>query len=225
MNRPKTIFLDVNETLLDLGALKSSVGKAFGGKEDLVPLWFTTMLQYSLVASATGRYENFGDIGVAALQMVARNHGIELTEEDAWAAIQPILTLPPHPDVSPALKELHEAGFEMYTLTNSSNKGVRSQMAHAQLDRYLAGKLSIEDVAIYKPHQHVYRWAARRVGTPVADCMLIAAHGWDVAGAMAVGMRAVFIARPGQQLYPLAPEPEMVFPTFTPLVDKLIRMK
>jgi 2-haloacid dehalogenase len=51
-----------------------------------------------------------------------------------------------------------------------------------------------------------------------------AAHGWDVAGAMAAGMRAAFISRPGQQLYPLAPEPELVSPSFTPLATALLEM-
>jgi 2-haloacid dehalogenase len=42
---------------------------------------------------------------------------------------------------------------------------------------------------------------------------------------MAAGMRATFIARPGQQLYPLAPTPELIFPTFTPLVEALMSME
>lgn len=223
MPRPTTIFLDVNETLLDLTAIKDTVGKALGGRADLLPLWFSTMLHHSLVASAMDEYRNFGEIGVAAMQMVARNLGIELTKEAAQAAVKPMTTLPPHPDVPPALKKLKKAGFQLYTLTNSSSEGVRSQMAHAKLDPYLAGKLSVEEIALFKPNRHVYRWAARKVGTPVSECMMIAAHGWDVAGAMAAGMRAAFIARPGQQLYPLAPQPEFVLPTFTPLVEALLK--
>lgn len=44
MSKPATIFLDVNETLLDLSPLKTSIGAALDGREDLVPLWFTTLL-------------------------------------------------------------------------------------------------------------------------------------------------------------------------------------
>lgn len=222
--RPTTIFLDVNETLLDLSPLKASVGKALGGREDLLPLWFTTMLHYSLVATAMGQYENFGEIGVAAMQMVARNHGMALETGYAQAALRPILSLPPHPDVAPALMKLKAAGLSMYALTNSSKEGVRAQMANAGLDPFLAGRLSVEEIALYKPQQHVYRWAARKVGTPLSDCMMIAAHGWDVAGAMAAGMRAAFIARPGQQLYPLAPRPELVVADFSELAGVLINM-
>lgn len=50
----------------------------------------------------------------------------------------------------------------------------------------------------YKPHPDVYRWAAGRAGADVSDCLLVAAHGWDVAGAAWAGMKAAFVARPGQ---------------------------
>ncbi len=46
---PKVIIFDVNETLLDLEAMRSSVGDVLGGRDDLLPYWFSTMLHYSLV--------------------------------------------------------------------------------------------------------------------------------------------------------------------------------
>jgi 2-haloacid dehalogenase len=73
MERPKVILFDVNETLLDLRPLKESIGKALGGRPDLAPIWFTTMLQYSMVTTLADRYSDFAEIGAACLQMVARN--------------------------------------------------------------------------------------------------------------------------------------------------------
>ena len=48
-------------------------------------------------------------------------------------------------------------------------------------------KLSVETVRLFKPHRQVYNWAATRMGLKPEDCMLIAAHGWDVAGALWAG--------------------------------------
>lgn len=48
------MFFDVNETLLDLKPLKESVTKALGGHDELVGLWFSTLLHYSLVDTLTG---------------------------------------------------------------------------------------------------------------------------------------------------------------------------
>lgn len=221
-SRPKILFLDVNETLLDLGPLKKSVGAALDGKEDLLPLWFTTMLQYSLVNTVADRYEHFTTIGSAALQMVAKNNGIDLTRQQASAAIEPIGSLSPHPDVRPAMEALKEAGFKIVTLTNSSISGVEQQMINSGLQPYLSDRLSVESVGYFKPHPHVYRWAARRMQHEIGDCMLVAAHGWDIAGALWAGMRATFLSRPGKQLYPLAPSPEIVAPDFKKAADRLI---
>jgi len=224
MKRPACLFFDVNETLLDLRAMKASVARALGGREELLPLWFTTMLQYSLVTTVGDRYDDFGTIGVAALQMVARNQGIDLSEEAARKAIAPIRSLPPHSDVRPALKSLKAAGFRMVTLTNSSQAGVDTQLANARLTDLFEDRLSVESVQMFKPHAHVYRWAAHKVGVPPEDCMLVAAHGWDVAGAMWAGMRAAFVARPGQQMFPLAPTPEIVEPELQGVAERLIAM-
>ena len=118
ITKPKVILFDVNETLLNLTALQESVGQALGGREDLLPLWFSTMLHHSLVDSATERYHNFADIGVAALMMVAENNGVELSEADARKAIvTPLRSLPPHADVKDALKALKEKGYKLVSLS------------------------------------------------------------------------------------------------------------
>ena len=115
--RPKLLVFDVNETLLDLNAMKERVAEALDGRGDLLPLWFTTMLQYSLVAAVGDNYGDFGAIGSAAMMMVARNHGIELSREAAREAMTPIRSLPPHPEVAAALGQLKQAGFRTCTLT------------------------------------------------------------------------------------------------------------
>lgn len=223
-SRPKIIFLDVNETLLDLGPLKDSVGAALGGKKELLSLWFTTMLQYSLVNTVADRYEHFTNIGAATLRMVAKNHGIELTVEQSNQAIEPIRSLSPHPDVEPAMAALSKAGFKLVTLTNSSMTGVEQQMKNSGLQKHLSDRLSVESVGYFKPHPHVYRWAARKIEVDISECMLIAAHGWDIAGALWAGMRGAFLSRPGHQLYPLAPEPEINEANMKLAADRLIAM-
>ena len=223
-SRPKIIFLDVNETLLDLGPLKESVGAALDGKKELLSLWFTTMLQYSLVNTVADRYEHFTKIGAATLQMVAKNHDVDLTLEQADKAIAPIRSLSPHPDVEPAMAALNKAGFKLVTLTNSSVMGVEQQMKNSDLQKHLTDRLSVESVGYFKPHPHVYRWAARQMKVDVSECMLIAAHGWDIAGALWAGMRGAFLSRPGHQLYPLAPEPEINEADLQLAADRLIAM-
>ncbi|WP_366185890.1 haloacid dehalogenase type II [Flavobacterium ovatum] len=210
IHKPKVLFFDVNETLLDLTVMKQQIGAALGGKEELLSLWFTTLLQYSLVLSASGQYKPFGQIGAAALQMVAANNGITLSEDKAREiVINAMQNLPPHPEVKQALTLLKKEGYTLVALTNSSEESLKNNFENIGLTPYFDQLLSIETVGKFKPFTDVYNWAANKMQVQPKDCMLIAAHGWDVAGAMWAGWRAAFVGRPGQQPFPLAPETEI----------------
>jgi 2-haloacid dehalogenase len=209
LSKPKVIIFDVNETLLDLEGMRKSVGAAIGGREDLLPLWFSTMLHYSLVVSATGNYESFGNIGVAALQMVAEINDIEVTQEEAKNAIlTPLRSLPAHPDVAQGLAKLKAQGYKLVTLTNSSLKGVQLQLKNAGLSQYFDANLSIESVGVFKPHLSTYQWAIKNLGVNADEALMVAAHGWDIAGADKAGLQTAFIRRQGKVLFPLAAQPD-----------------
>jgi 2-haloacid dehalogenase len=209
--RPKVIFLDVNETLLDLEPLKVSVAKALDGRQGMVGLWFSMLLHHSLVDTLTGIYHHFSEVGVATLQMLAESNGIELSKEDAESAIIPVIrSLPPHPDVIEGLKSLKKQGFLLVSLTNSSNAGVKEQFKNAGLMDIVDRHLTVEGIKKFKPDLGVYRWALEQVDVEAGDAMMVAAHGWDIAGAAAAGLQTVFVARPGKVPYPLAEKPDHV---------------
>ena len=226
MTRPKLLFFDVNETLLDLTQMKRQVGEALDGRADLLSLWFTTMLQYSLVTTASGQYEHFGNIGAAALQMVGANNNIEITENKAREVIVNALRgLPAHPEVKAALTQLKENGYKLVSFTNSSNEGVKKQFESAGLTEYFDERLSVEEVGKFKPFRETYDWGARKMGIKPNEAMLVAAHGWDIAGALSAGWRGAFISRPGAQLYPLAPKPQINESNLALVANKLISLK
>ncbi|TDT47172.1 2-haloacid dehalogenase [Maribacter spongiicola] len=221
--KPKVLFFDVNETLLDLTKVQKKVGGALGGREDLLSLWFTTMLQYSLVTSASGQYKPFGHIGAAALEMVAANVDIFISEEEARKIIAESMgNLPTHPEVKEALTQLKNAGYKLVAFTNSSKGGLKKQFEYAGLIEYFDEMLSVEPTGKFKPFTETYAWGAKQMGVELEECMLIAAHGWDVAGALWAGWRAAFIGRPGQQEYPLAPKTEIVAPDLKKAADILV---
>lgn len=78
-----------------------------------------------------------------------------------------------------------------------------------------------EAVGKFKPHSSVYQWAAAQMGAGPDECLLIAAHGWDVAGAHWAGLQTAFVARETQQKFPLAPPPDFDVPDLQALVDRL----
>lgn len=219
--RPAVLFFDVNETLLDMQPVKTSIANALGQKPELVALWFSHLLHYSLVTTVSQQFHDFTSIGVATLQMVAQQNGMEMSEAKAREVLKPMLSLEPHADVVQGLETLKSAGYRMMALTNSARTAMETQLRNAKIAAYFERSLSVEDIGIYKPHQRVYRWAAYQMDSQVEDCMMIAAHGWDVAGASYAGMRSAFISRPGQTRFPLAPEPMFVVPDLNALAQIL----
>jgi 2-haloacid dehalogenase len=220
--KPHTLVFDVNETLLDLSALRPQFQRVFGSG-DALDAWFSLLLHYSLVVTVTNAYVDFGTVGGAVLDMLASMRKVPLSSEDKTRILQGLLRLPPHPDVVESLNRLRAAGFRMVTLTNSSPAGVKAQLENAGLARYFEESISVGSVRRFKPDLEVYRSTAAHLGTKPSELRLIAAHAWDVFGAMQAGWRAAFVARRAIPLFPLAPKPDIIGPDMKAVADALLR--
>jgi 2-haloacid dehalogenase len=73
-----------------------------------------------------------------------------------------------------------------------------------------------------KPAPEPYRHAAERLGVPVGQVRLVAAHAWDVAGAARAGCATAFVARPGKVLDPLVAPPEVVGADLGEVADRIV---
>jgi 2-haloacid dehalogenase len=215
-----TLFFDVNETLLDTTELNRVVAQRLGDLPERAEAWFTSLLHHSLVESVTGSWHNFGDIAEAVLQMTATRYGITLPP-DATPLADIIAAMPAHPDVAAGLSALQQQGFTLVALTNSSAALAEKQLSSAGLARLFTRILSVEQVQVYKPDLKVYQWAMQEMDQPASQCMMVAAHGWDVGGAKRAGMKTAFVTRKGQALYPLAPAPDLIVSDIGALATKL----
>ena len=206
---PEVVVFDVNETLLNLAALDPLFERAFGDASARQQ-WFAQVLQSALVVTVLDRYVDFGAIGAAALEMTADRRSVSLSARDRAAILGGMLTLPPHPEVRESLARLRAAGFRLATLTNSTAEAAERQLTHAGLIDYFDRVLSVDAVRRFKPATETYRMAARELGVDASDLRLVAAHDWDVAGALRAGWAAAFVARPGMVLGPLSEQPDIV---------------
>ena len=200
---------DVNETLLDLAALDPFFEQRFGDAA-LRKAWFTQMLQSALVATVTNAYSNFGALGIAALEMLAARQQVALSDQDRQALRDGMQHLPPHPEVQDSLELLRQAGFRLAALTNSTVQVAETQVTNAGLREYFEQALSADTVQHLKPAPEPYQMAAQQLGVDPHAILLIAAHSWDIAGAVRAGCRTAFVARPGMVLDPLVPQPDIV---------------
>jgi 2-haloacid dehalogenase len=222
--RDATLAFDVNETLLDLQALDEPFERLFGDTA-VRAQWFAQLLQSALVTTVTDAYSDFGAVGRAALHMVASRRGRPLTDDEANEILGTVRRLPPHPEVRDALERLRAAGFRLATLTNSTEEVARAQLEHAGLASLFERTLSADSVRRLKPAPEPYRMAARELGVEVGGLRLVAAHAWDVAGALRAGCLAAFVARPGMVLDPLAPAPDIVGAHLGEVADRLLDIK
>jgi 2-haloacid dehalogenase len=202
------LVFDVNETLLDLRALDPHFERMFGDAR-VRNEWFGMVLRNAMALTITGDYSDFVTVGGASLQMVADAHGVRPSDGDRAAIRESMTSMPAHPDVAPALERLHAAGMRMAALTNSPRDAAVSQLSNAGIAPLFESIMSVEATGRFKPAADVYEMAAERLEVSTTDMMMVAAHDWDVAGAMRAGCSGAYVMRRGMVANPLFPPPDI----------------
>lgn len=205
--KPTVLFFDMNETVLDTAPLKDFINNSF--QENIYDLWFSKLLHYSLVSTVTHTFKDFGLIALESLVSLSARKGVDISKNISIKLISILSSLPPHPDVSEALKTVKEKGYYLVALSNSSKDLLRNQLRNAKIGYLFNQQISVEDFQVYKPHPDVYRKASCLLPISQKECMLIAAHDWDVYGALCAGWRSIFLQRDKQCLYPFSIKPEL----------------
>jgi 2-haloacid dehalogenase len=216
----RVIAFDVNETLLDLRALDAPFEQLLGSAEARGQ-WFAQMLQLSFVGGLTGDYVDFTTAQRAALQMLARRRGQSVSDDAIREMVDRMTSLPPHPEVSGALA-LSRTQLKLVALTNSVQEVAEAQLRNAGVDAHFDAIISADAVRALKPAAAPYHAVAERYGVDISEVRLVAAHSWDVSGALAAGARAAFVARPGMVPSPLGPQPDILEPDLAAVVERII---
>jgi 2-haloacid dehalogenase len=171
--------------------------------------WFRQLLELFLTATVVDEYQSFDKLAEGALEMVAEQRRVARKDTHRKAVKGAMQHLPAYPDVRPALERLVDAGFRLRTLTNSTGKSAAALIAQAGLGDLFERILSADAVRRYKPAPEPYEYAARELGVGLGEMRLVAAHAWDVAGALAAGCKAAFVARPETALNPSGAKPDV----------------
>src|SRR5919202_5580622 len=215
---------DVHETLLDLGALDPHFERVFG-EASARQAWFGQFLALWLTEMLTGEYTDFGTIGGGALEMLAERQGVDLSGEDKQRILGDMQELPPHPEVEDALRRLRDAGIRLAALTNSTQQVADGQIDNSGLRDYFEQVLSADTVQRLKPAPEPYHMAAESLAVEINEIRLVAAHAWDMAGALRAGCAAAFVARPGMVLNPLVNPPDVVGVDLREVADRILEVE
>ena len=216
-----TILFDINETVLDLSPLKPKF-EAMLGDAAIASTWFATLLHASTVCALTGVKTGFAELAGLTLDRLAALHRCTLSGAERSDLLGSFASLAPHPDVKPALEQLRNCSYGTVAFSNSSRELVSKQIANSGLASLFDLVLSVEETESFKPDARVYEYAAARVGRPIGELRLIAAHDWDTHGAMMAGMKAAYLDRSGAPYNPLYRRPQISATTMGGLVDRVI---
>jgi 2-haloacid dehalogenase len=217
----KVIAFDVNETLLDLSGLDGPFEEVLGDRS-MRGQWFAQMLQLSFVGGLTGEYVDFTSAQRAAFLMIAQRTGVAVSEQDAVAMVDRMSALAPHPEVRPALSRLRDTSLRVVALTNSKQAVAEAQLTFAGIRDLFDDVFSADTVRKLKPSPEPYHHVAASCDVRIDQVRLVAAHAWDVAGALAAGCKAGFVQRPGMVLSPLGPQPDMVGPDLDQVINQIL---
>jgi 2-haloacid dehalogenase len=219
--RPIIVF-DVNETLLDLDAIRPVFDRIFGDPAAM-RLWFANLITYSEALTLAGVYVPFTDIGGAALRMLAATRGITISDADAAELTDRFATMPPHPEVPAALRRLRDHGFRLFTLTDNTLGISGRQLERAGVIDVFERRFSVDEtVKRHKPAQEAYHSVATAVGVDPDGVCLIACHVWDTIGAGAAGWQSALILREGNAPLDVGPQPDYIGKDLDEVADQLI---
>jgi len=217
----RVIAFDVNETLLDLSSLDRSFGEVLGDPL-LRGQWFAQMLQLSFVGGLTGEYLDFTAAQKAAFLMVAQRAGVGVSEKEAEVMVHRMSSLPAYAEVDEALGRLRDAPVTVVALTNSVAAVAETQLSSAGIRGRFDKVLSADEVRHLKPAREAYELVAGTCGVGLEQVRLVAAHSWDVSGALAAGCKAAFVARPGMVPSPVGRQPDIIGKDLGEVVDKIL---
>jgi 2-haloacid dehalogenase len=224
MTKLPMVVFDVNETLLDLETMTPIFERIF--RERLaMRLWFANLILYSEALTLAKVYVPFTEIGGAVLQMLAAVRGIEIRETDKKELTEKFSTMPPHPEVPAALQKLRAAGFRLFTLTDNLLEVQGRQLEHGGIIDLFDRRFSVDiaEVRRHKPAPEAYAYVERQLQVASSELFLIASHTWDTLGAVAAGWGAALIKRPGNDVLPVGPQPDLVGADLDDVANQLIR--
>jgi 2-haloacid dehalogenase len=189
---------DAYGTLFDVHSAINRHAAAIGSRSDaLSALWRQKQLEYTWVRALAGRYRDFAALTEEALDFALA------TVAPEHAALKPALLaayrrLDPYPEVHAVLAGLQASGKRIAVLSNGTPSMLAENIASAGVGQFIEATFSVDALRTYKTAPEVYAFACSQLKLAPAAISFQSSNRWDIAGAVAAGLRAVWINRRGQ---------------------------
>lgn len=215
------VVFDVNETLFGLDPVASAFASA-GLDPAHLELWFARVLRDGFAVALTGGLAEFPDLARHHARVLAEQRGIVLDDAAVDEVVAGFQHVEPHPDVAAGLRTARDAGLQVVTLTNGTVGVVEGFLERAGLRDLVDRVVDVTTAGRWKPAPDPYREVLATAGVEPSEAAMVAAHPWDVGGAMAVGMAGGYVDRHGVSWPPFIDPPTVRGPGVDVVVEALL---
>ena len=228
MSDPKIVVFDIIGTCFSLEKPRMQLIE-LGAPSYALELWFATSLRDAFAFSHAGQYQPLKEILQAELPRTLHLLDIDLNEAQQKQVIATMSELELQPTAKEALQIFNETGYKIVALTNGSEKSTLNLLERAGVKQYFTeiyscdaiAKRGTGAIAVTKPHADVYKMIRTDDLTKV---WLVAAHAWDIAGAIGVGMKTAFVKQLEKDYLKVYPQPQIVAENLKDAAQQIVKV-
>ena len=214
------MLFDLNGTLLDPSGIAQPLGDEAEDRRLVGEAFHEALLLTMADTLSGGPYRPLPEYLRATLERALRAEDRDIAALDA--AMECAAAMQPFPEAGAALSRLRAADLHVGVLTNSTGEAAERALTAAGLRDRFEAVIASDEVQTFKPNPRVYQHAIERVAAEPAEIMLVAAHGWDVMGAMRAGLQGAWVARSERWLVPIVPPPTIRGETLEDVAGKIV---
>ncbi|MDA9874251.1 haloacid dehalogenase type II [Alphaproteobacteria bacterium] len=207
---------DAYGTLLDVDAAAREAAAEPGMealKENWLPIakgWRERQLRYSWLCSMMGKYDDFWELTIRALDTTLQEHALASNDKVRARLLSLYSELSAYQEVPEVLANLKAAGHRLAVLSNASPSMLVKALDAAGISEWFDELLSVDVLKCYKPTPAVYQLIPERFDCKPSDVTFFSSNNWDVSGAGAFGFKTIWVNRTGVAWDNLPGKPDII---------------
>ena len=205
---PEAVLFDAYGTLFDVYSVGLLAEQLYPGRGDaLALLWRDKQIEYTRLASMSGRYRPFWDLTRAGLRYAVLRLGLPPDSASEDQLMNQYRHLSAFPENREVLEGLRQRGIRAGILSNGDPEMLAVALRSAGLADLIDPVLSADTVRRFKTDAAVYQLGPDALGLPARKILFVSSNGWDALGATWFGYTTLWINRAGLPPEQLDPAP------------------
>ena len=195
---PQAVLFDAYGTLFDVysvGLLAEQLYPGHGAA--LAQLWRDKQIDYTRLASMSGRYRPFWDLTRAGLRYAVLRLGLQPDAASEDRLMQQYRQLSAFAESREVLEGLQARGIRAGILSNGDPEMLAVAIRSAGLADLIDPVLSAHTVQRFKTDAAVYQLGPDALGLPAREILFVSSNGWDAIGATWFGYSTLWVNRAG----------------------------